>query len=247
MFEKLGHPIVMSICAALFFGMRLQSANAALFLSASAPTVLPGPDSLVQYTIRMHSSGAEIVDGFSYASVSTVAGLGVHQVWIPTIDTPTPTRQSHLDVSTLWNDAWLPYDTYYFPTNANSLKTPGEIVETNLGSGAVLPQFGFGAPRTGFGEITSPLVPGPPNGLDLPVAYAYTLASGLQGKNVPLMQIVLRAQDQVQVSARVLTTTGNNATVNLIVGVPEPAPLTLIAVSLSATLGFRARRTRRTS
>ncbi len=134
------------------------SAPAGLFLTTSAPTSLPGPDNLLQYTVFMNSNSGEVVDGFSFASASTITGLGVHQVWTPLVDLPTPTRQSQLDSGSLWSDTWLPYDTYYFPTSLNSLKTPGQIVETNSGTGAVLPTAGFGAPvyRIWNNKLTTP-------------------------------------------------------------------------------------------
>jgi hypothetical protein len=55
---------------------------------------------------------------------------------------------------------------------------------------------------------------------------------------VPLMQVVIRAQDEVQVNAHILTTTGNNADAAIAIGVPEPATFTLCALAIALCGAF---------
>src|SRR4051794_21159459 len=165
-----------------------STAHAAMLLQLNGPTLLPGGN-LISYQVNAIATAGETINGFADPALVIQSGLGAHQVWAPLINAQTPTRQDQLTLtSTLWSDTWLPYDTYFFPAAANSLRVgAGAITETRSGQGAVLGQDGtLGVPGTGFGIIST---------VGGGSTYGYTFASGLTGSNVPIMQVVIQPSD----------------------------------------------------
>jgi hypothetical protein len=213
--------LIVASCALLTLLQVAEVSRAAMILTRSFGAPLGG--GLTSFTIGMLSTAGETIVGFSDPSLTPwlFGGEGAHQVFPPIINSQTPTRQSHLDAVPLWSDSWLPYDTYFFFDNSNSVHVGG-ITETKNGTGASLPSAGFGAPNTGYGSMTAP--PG--------TAYAYTLAS-MQGTNVPLMQIVTRSF--VQLTVTILNDQGGTQVNTIVVPTPaEPAAIIPACIALVA-------------
>ena len=200
-------------------------AQADIILLSSAGIPLP-QGGLVSYTLSAISTDGEIIQGIRNPSIVPFSGAGLHQVWPRPTGTPTPTRQEHLFVGTLWNEAWTPYDSYFFFENSNSLSVGGSFTETiSSDPNIILPDNGFFPPITGFGTYGTS---------SEPAAKAYTPASGLAGDSVMLAQLVLRSTDFVSVSLEVLTS-GGVADVQIedfVVGGCCPPPFRLIDQAL---------------
>jgi hypothetical protein len=214
------------LLAIMIIGGSAQLSTAAMLLTSSFGTPLSG--GLTSFTIGMFSTAGETIVGFSDPLLTPwllFGGEGAHQVFPPILNTQTPTRQSHLDTVPLWSDSWLPYDTYFFFDNSNSVHV-GNITETKNGTGASLPSAGFGQPNTGYGSMTAP--PG--------TAYAHFIG----GTNVPLMQIVTRSF--VQLTVTILNQQGGTQVNTIIVPTPaEPAAIIPAMIAVVAW-GFIRRR-----
>jgi hypothetical protein len=176
---------------AILFGVS-PSLSAAIFLKTSPPVSLT--DGLVSYTLSAIGTADEYINVVSVPSiVPNGDSLGLHQVWPPTLGTPTPMRQEH--GIALWINSWSSYDSHFFFNSSNSLSIGGSFTETNSRSGgAVLPSLGAGPPITGFGSY----------GHTGTAAKGFTRASRIPGLNVPFAQLVMRADDSVLVSLRIL-------------------------------------------
>lgn len=176
------------------------SSQAAIFLQSSAGTDIGS--GLTAYTLIATSDAGEIINGVGAVSITpNLDDAGLHQVWTPIVNGATPTRQEQLGWGPLWSDTWLPFDSYFFFSSANSLSIGDAFTETNSGAnGIVLPSAGFGAPITGFGTYSGP------------GAKAFTIASGLQGNNVSFAQLVMKASEAVLVDIEVFTSGGITAT-----------------------------------
>ena len=175
---------------------------------------------LLQYTVFMILQQRRGSRWFQFRIGSTtITGLGVHQVWTPLVDLPTQHASPNWILDLCGADTWLPYDTYYFPTSLNLLKTPGQIVETNSGTGAVLPTAGFGCAvyRIWNNKLTTP------GHARRCVARRLWLHRGkwlAEAHDVPLMQVVIRALRCSGNQRQTLTTTGVVATTSIAIGVP---------------------------
>jgi len=158
---------------------------------------------LVSYTLNAYSTDGEIINGIRDPQVTnSFGGAGLHQVWTPVTDSPTPTRQEQLSIVPLWSDTWLPYDSYWFFSSANSLGFGGTFTETNnMAGGAVLPSDGFSPPSTGFGTMGFS---------GATASKAFTIGSGLAGNAVSFAQLVMKSGEGVIVDLTVLTTDGND-------------------------------------
>jgi hypothetical protein len=175
-------------------------------LSAVQPTIPSGGGPLVAYDLKASSDDGTVLNGISNPSTATNIGMGLHQVWTPIVDGPTPTRQEQLAAGILWSDTWRPYDSHWFFDNNNSLSVGGAFTETNNHSmGAPLPSAGFGAPNTGFGQFGFTTVA---------AAKGYTLASGQQGTTISLGQLVMKTTDSVFVNLGVLDNRGGETRID---------------------------------
>lgn len=214
------------------------SAQAGMYFNVSKATILD--HGLVSRQISAVSDAGEIIAGISNPSLQPfIDALGAHQVFIPLTDQQTATRQQHLNAGILWSDNWLPYDSYFFFTDANSLKAgSGQITETITSpGGAVLSDEGFGPPPTGFGSIST--VGGPDSRV-------YTIASGMQGTEVPIAQIVTRRRDLFLFAANIINTQGGQQYSEIVFPLsyqpPEPSTFVLLSVAMAAVLGTIRRR-----
>lgn len=192
-------------------------------LSAVQPTIPSAGGPLVAYDLRAVGDAGEVISTIANPSVvandaSPPGGSsGLHQVWTPITNSPTPTRQEQVGAGILWSDTWRPYDSHWFFDNSNSLSVGAGFTETNGGAGgAPLPTAGFGAPNTGFGSF------GAPAGS----SKAYTFASGIPDSDVPFAQLVMRATDSVLVSLAVLDNQGARTDFqNVCIGLCEIPPV----------------------
>ncbi len=180
------------------------SSQAAIMLSATlAPTQPEASSGLSAYILTATATDGETISGIQDPFISANAGgAGLHQVWAPFAPAGSPTRESQ--VAPLWNDAWLPYDSYWFFTGgANDLAVGGPLTETNSQTGGAtgLPDGAAGAPITGFGNL----------GPDAGKSRGYTLASGLQGPVVDFGQFVMKAGESVLVDIRIGATAGDGS------------------------------------
>lgn len=169
--------------------------------SQAAITLFQSPgvgldDGLVSYNLIAMSTAGETIIGVSDPVITPGApGMGLHQVWTPVINSPTPTRQEQLDASVLWSDTWLPYDSYWRFSATNSLSLGGAFTETNNATGgASLTSTGFGPPITGFGSMSFTLGD---------ATKFYTVDSGLQGPVVNFAQLVMKEGERVLVDVTV--------------------------------------------
>lgn len=180
------------------------SSQAAVMLQQSAATPLDG--GLVSYKLSAVGDAGEILNGVGDPSiVANGAGAGLHQVWLNNTGTFTsPTVGDH--TAGLWNAAYTPFDSFLNFTTTNSLSFGANFVETNnfTDGAAGLPAGALGAPATGFGTYGTV---GDGSG-----SKAFTLASGLQGSNVELGQLVMKANESVLVSMQILSSTGIGGT-----------------------------------
>ena len=178
--------------------------QAAIILEQSAPVPLAGAQGLVSYTLSARSDAGETINGVDTPNITINEGMGLHQVWTPITNSPTPTREQQLAAGVLWSDTWQPYDSYWFFDGVNNLSVGAGFTETNGGGGEPLPDAGFGAPNTGYGVMGT--LGGAPG------AKSYTVLSGLQGNNVNFGQFVMKASDSVLLDVTVLTNEGLNET-----------------------------------
>jgi hypothetical protein len=204
-------------------------AEAAIMLQSSAPTVLD--HGLVSYTLSAVSNADEVFTGMQRPSVVPVgSGLGLHQVWMPLLGaTPTRGDQNPLE----FHDAWRAYDSYWFFDSTNSLSIGGPFTETNseVGGKPDLPDSLAGPARTGFGTMGY---------AGTAAAKYYLIASGRQGTNVALGQLVMKEGQAVLVSLGVGTNFEGPWIANFRVGeIPEPATTTLLGAALIGLLHSR--------
>jgi hypothetical protein len=168
--------------------------RAEVFLQPSGPTDIG--QGLTQYTLRALSTAGEIIHGARDPTIfATGGGMGLHQVWTPITNSPTPTRREQELAGPLWSDSWRPFDSYFFFAEEGSTIPESQFTETKAGTGAVLPSAGFGAPSTGFGSYGFM----PPS-----ATRTYSAASGLRGIDVPLAQLVVKANEAVLLSMSVV-------------------------------------------
>lgn len=175
-------------------------AHAAVMLQASATPLDHG---LTSWTIRAVSTAGEIINGVHNPTVTSSFGEGVHQVWMPLLG-PTPTRGDHHPIA--FNPAWRQYDSFWFFDSSNSLSVGGAFTETNNEMGGVtgLPPSAAGEARTGFGSMGF-------SGAS--ASKGFTIASGLQGTNVPLAQLVMKSVPFL-ISLGVLDNSGGNTRID---------------------------------
>jgi hypothetical protein len=202
-------------------------AHAAFMLQSSPGT--PLGNGLVSYTLSAVSTAGEVINGINNPSVvAGGTGVGVHQVWMPTLG-QTPTQGDHNPLE--FNPAWRPYDSCWFFDTANSLSVGGEFTETLVDDTApiTLPPSGAGPPRTGFGTMGF-------SGAS--ASKGFKIASGLQGTNVAFGQFVLKQGEHVLVSVGVIDNSNghrfNNFPIGPLLIVPEPATIALVAVAMIA-------------
>src|SRR3954471_7748143 len=145
------------IAMALF----VTPSHAAMLLNINPVNFLPGSQGLWVYQINAVATAGETIVGFSNPKVTSFVWAfpqgvwSAHQVGTPILDHTTATRQDQLNAAPLWSDTWLPYDSYFYPTAANSVKIGlGTITETRSGTGESLPSAGLGPPPTGYGTIS---------------------------------------------------------------------------------------------
>jgi len=201
--------------AALWMSAILLPASisqAGVFLQVSSPS--PLSHGLVSYTLRGVSTAGEIIHGVSNPTiVPNVGGMGLHQVWTPVTNSPTPTRGSQLNIVPLWSDTWRPYDSYFFFGPTFFLE---RFTETNsMSGGAPLPTAGFGSPVTGFGNYGYM----GPNATRL-------VETELQDTNVDLAQLVVKETESVLVSLALVGNFGSRTLSDVCVGC-LPLPLSV--------------------
>ncbi len=171
-------------------------------LSAVQPTIQAGGMDLVAFDLRAVSDSGQTINTIaSPMIVPDGTDMGLHQAWAPFSVSGSPTRQDHLTSGPLWNDAWLPYDSFWLFETANSLSVGGAFTETNSGAGGVagLPNGAGGAPTTGFGSFGFTTA----NASKL-----FTVASGLADSDVTFAQLVLKANEAVRITMGVLDDQG---------------------------------------
>ncbi len=171
-------------------------------LSATQPAIASPGGPLVAYDLRAVSDSGQTINTVANPTVVPNGGsMGLHQAWAPFSVSGSPTRQDQLNSGPLWNDAWLPYDSFWFFETANSLSVGGTFTETNSGAGGVagLPNGVAGPPTTGFGNFGFTTA----NASKL-----FTVASGLPDSDVPFAQLVMKETDSVLVSMVVLDNQG---------------------------------------
>ena len=180
--------------------------HATIFLTVANYTN-PG-DNLLGVTLHAHSDDPnQTIIGVSDPSIAALGGPGLHQVWVPLINTPTPTRGSQTSLTPLWSDIWQPFDSYWLFGSApgDSIATGAAFTETdNLAAGVTLPSAGFGAPPTGFGVMDT--MGGSPG------AEIFAAGSGIRGQDVDLAHLVLQGASGVSFSGTILTSQGNDVT-----------------------------------
>jgi hypothetical protein len=178
------------------------SSQAAIMLQG---TMTPLDSGLESWRLNAMSTAGEVINGVNNPSVVAgnsggTADAGLHQVWQPLLGaTPTRGDQSALAFS----DAWRPYDSYFFFDSTNSLSVGGQFTETNNETGGKpdLPAGPAGPARSGYGTMGF-------SGAS--ASKGFTIASGLQGTNVPLGQFILKQGEQAMVSLGVLDNSGGN-------------------------------------
>ena len=141
----------------------------------------------------------------------------------------------------LWNAAYTPFDSFWLFDTTNSLSVGAGFDESNNGTGGAqgLPAGALGAPYTGFGAMGT--VGGAPG------AKSFTIASGKQGTDVDLAQIVLKTNTFALFSGTILTNQGTNTTIpgsGFVIGdnTPEPATCTLLGLAVAGCIGVIRRR-----
>jgi hypothetical protein len=216
--------------------------KAAIIVTATNPTDLG--QGLIGITLHAHSTDAvnQTINGIDTPSlVPALGGSGLHQVWTPITNAPTPTRGAQTAAAPLWSDTWQAFDSYWlFGSSAgDSLSIGAPLNETNSGaSGAVIPSAGFGTPTTGFGSMGT--VGGALG------AAAFLPASGKQGIDVDFAHLVIKQNEAVSFSGQILTSQGNNRTFTNLVfdyhDIPEPTCLTLFSLATVTSIGFIRRR-----
>lgn len=140
----------LSLLFALAFAAALaRDTRGNITLSVDLPTYLPAAN-LVSYVLHAHSDNpSQPIIGIDTPNL-TAGSAGLHQVWNPLIG-ETPTRGSQLAAGSLWSDTWLPYDSYWFFDNSNSVAAGTAFTESNnLTGGANLPPFLPFPPLTDF-------------------------------------------------------------------------------------------------
>ncbi len=183
-----------------------STSQAAIAFSYTAVALPGGFNSLI---LHAHSTAGETINGVDTPTI--VAGSGAFgglpsQVWLNSSGSfKSPTAGDH--TPGLWNAAYTPYDSFWFFDTTNSLSVGAGFDESNNGTGGVsgLPAGPLGAPYTGFGAMgTIGGVPG---------AKSFTIASGKQGTDVDLAQVVLKTGTAALVSGTILTNQGTNQTI----------------------------------
>jgi len=164
--------------------------QAAIIVTATNPTDVG--QGLFAITLHAHSDAGQTMNGIQDPSiVASAGGDGLHQVWTPVTGSATPTRASQQSAGVLWNDAWLPFDSYWLFDNGagNTLAVGAPFSETNNGTGgASLPSQGLGAPTTGFGGLGT--TAGAPGNM------LFTIASGKPGNDVDFAHLVGKKGNQ---------------------------------------------------
>jgi len=216
------------------------TSQAAMILQVSPATKLPdtaSSNNLYSRTVSAVATAGETINSFADPVLTIQSGLGVHQVFQALTNGQTPTRQDQITgTPSLWSDTWQPYDTYFFPTAANSLKVgAGTITETKSGAGATLAQgSALGAPGTGFGTISTQ---------GGGATYGFTVASGIPGTTVAFMQVVQQGSDANLLSLTLVNAAGGTAQASILIpAVPEPATFGLLGLALAGGFGFIRRR-----
>jgi hypothetical protein len=191
---------------AVFLGAALallscSPTSAAIHLQTAPRVPLEG--GFVQYTVSAFSTAGETIIGVDTPTIypSPNGASGPHQVWLNNSGTfRSATQGDH--IAGLWNGTWTPYDSYWFFDSSNSVSLGAAFTEANSGAGgaAGLPSGALGPPTTGFGSMGT--VGGAPG------AKTFTVASGLRGPYVPLVQIVLKEGESVGMSLTVLGDSG---------------------------------------
>jgi hypothetical protein len=174
------------------------SSQAATMLQA---TSAPLDSGLVAWTLKGVSDAGEVINGVNNPTiVAQGTGAGLHQVWQPLLGA-TPTRGDQNALA--FNDAWRPYDSYWYFDSTNSLSVGGAFTETNSETGGKtdLPAGPAGAARTGYGTMGF-------SGAS--ASKGFTIASGRQGTTVDLGYFVLKQGEQAMVSLGIVDNGGGN-------------------------------------
>jgi hypothetical protein len=184
-------PCRLAQLAALFVQVAVVHPASAAITVTGSPTLLPGAE-LVSYELIAHPTAGENIASIGHPTLSFFDGSGVHQVWAPFFDLPTPTLQSHLGYIPVWTPTWSRYDSYFYFKLNNPVIIGGNLTETNTGTGVLLPPDPvFGPPRTGYGTISSS-----------PDFVAFYPGGAGAGVDLPFMQFVMRVHDIWQFDVR---------------------------------------------
>ena len=228
----------------IFFAGVVVMTMASTSQAAIVLTTVKGADLAGGFTsliLHAHSTAGETINGVDTPTI--VQGAGAFgglpsQVWLNntgTFKSPTAGDQT----PGLWNAAYTPYDSFWLFDTTNSLSVGAPFDESNNGTGGVtgLPAGPLGAPYTGFGAMGT--VGGAAG------AKSFTIASGKQGTDVDLAQVVVKTNTTAVFSGTILTSQGTNATISgyqMAYITPEPPACTLLGLAVAGCIGVIRRR-----
>jgi hypothetical protein len=205
------------------------SGEAAIIVTVSAPVALP-QGGLVSFQLTAVGTAGEVINTFSNPLLSSLNGLGVHQVWgFPgTSATPSRTEQA----APFFNADWAPYDTYFkFGAADQVLNLGTPYGETNNGAttGTLGLTQAFSTPtNSGFGTFTSAS------------DSTRVILPNLASSSVQFFQVVTKFGDWWRFQAKI---EGSGALSNIdLFFLPEPATFSLLGLALASCLGFIRRR-----
>jgi hypothetical protein len=204
------------------------SAFAALTLEATKTMDLNG--GLEQWQVSAIGSASEQINTFSFLDLQAFgSGAGVHQAWQAITNATSPTTDES-KAGALYGDDWIAYDTHFLFGAADlALNLGSGWIETNdmstTGSLGLSQASANNAP-TGFGSLSL-----------LPTG-SRVILPGLAGPDVPFLQVVLKAGEQVALDIQLNAIGGIEAIIDgfLIGGGGGGDPPVVNDLSLSAML-----------